>query len=130
VRFVLDTHTFLWFIMGNEQLPQPTRAVIANMDHEIYLSIASLWEIAIKVSLGKLTLHKPFAELIPEQLRINELQILPINLNDLISVTQLPFIHRDPFDRLLIAQTIVNDLVLITKDETLSQYAVRAVWYT
>jgi PIN domain nuclease of toxin-antitoxin system len=98
VRFVLDTHTFLWFIMGNEQLPQPTRAVIANMDHEIYLSIASLWEIAIKVSLGKLTLHKPFAELIPEQLRINELQILPINLNDLISVTQLPFIHRDPFD--------------------------------
>ncbi|MEM7114728.1 MAG: type II toxin-antitoxin system VapC family toxin [Chloroflexota bacterium] len=98
MRFLLDTHSFLWFIGGNEQMPMAVRQLISNVDNEILISVASLWEIAIKVKIGKLSLGKPFEELIPQQLSQNEFKILPIHLNDLGLISQLPLHHRDPFD--------------------------------
>ena len=128
MRFLLDTHSFLWFIGGDEQLPLAARQVIAEIDHEIFLSIASLWEIAIKVSLGKLGLRKPFDELIVEQLSTNDIKVLPIDIGTLSLVTNLQFHHRDPFDRLIIAQAILEKMPIIGKDSEFARYPVDLVW--
>lgn len=124
MRFLLDTHAFLWFINGDKKLPKTTRSLIADMENEVLLSIASLWEIAIKTSIGKLTLRKPFNELIPEQLALNDIDLLPITLNDLSLVSTLPFHHRDPFDRMLIAQAITNKIPIVSHDANFTSYPV------
>jgi PIN domain nuclease of toxin-antitoxin system len=130
VRLLLDTHSFLWFIEGDKRLPQNARQLIADMGNDAWISVASLWEIAIKASLGKLSLLQPFAELIPDQLRRNNIRPLPIELHDLAQVAQLPFHHRDPFDRLIIAQAMIRDLVIIGKDPEFTSYPIRLVWET
>jgi PIN domain nuclease of toxin-antitoxin system len=92
------------------------------------LSVASLWEIAIKFSLGKLTLGKPFDEIIPEQLTINDITILPIDTSALNQVSNLPFHHRDPFDRMIIAQAIAETMSVIGKDAIFSSYDIKLIW--
>lgn len=104
MRLLLDTHTFLWFLADDPQLSPAARRLIEDGTNEILLSMASLWEIAIKVSLGKLTLGGAFATFIPDQLTLNAFGLLPIELAHVTAVAALPFHHRDPFDRLLIAQ--------------------------
>jgi PIN domain nuclease of toxin-antitoxin system len=128
VRLLLDTHTFLWFIGGDDRLPRVARAVIADIGNEVLLSVASLWEIAIKSSLGRLTLGRPFEELIPEQLILNRIDVLPIGLDDLSEVVKLPFHHRDPFDRLIIAQAVRKGLPIVGKDGTFAFYPVQLIW--
>ncbi|MDQ7783826.1 MAG: type II toxin-antitoxin system VapC family toxin [Desulfomonilaceae bacterium] len=130
MRLLLDTHSFLWFIGGNEQLPQAAREIIIRMDNEVLLSIASLWEIAIKTSLGRLILGRPFEELIPEQIILNEIGILPIGLDDLSTVIKLPFHHRDPFDRLIIAQAMTKGLPIMGNDAQFARYPVELVWHS
>ena len=124
MRFLLDTHSFLWFIGGDEQLPQVARQLIAEIDNKIFLSIASLWEIALKVSLGKLILGKPFDELIPEQLISNEITILPIDIPAFSLVSNLRFYHRDPFDRIIIAQAMVEEMPIIGRDPEFAKYPI------
>lgn len=128
MRILLDTHTFLWFIGGDDRLPQVARSMIADIGNEVLLSVASLWEIAIKTSLGKLTLGRDFEELIPEQLLLNRIDVLPIGLDDLSEVVKLPFHHRDPFDRLIIAQAVRKGLPIVGKDETFALYPVQLIW--
>ncbi|MGA7876586.1 MAG: type II toxin-antitoxin system VapC family toxin [Desulfoferrobacter sp.] len=128
MRLLLDTHTFLWFIVGDERLPQVARNMIADIANEVLLSVASLWEIAIKTSLGKLVLGRPFEELIPEQLILNRIEILPIGLDDLSEVARLPFHHRDPFDRLIIAQAVRKGLPIVGKDGEFAFYQVQLIW--
>ena len=130
MRFLLDTHSFLWFIGGDEQLPQVARQLIAEIDNKIFLSIASLWEIALKVSLGKLILGKPFDELIPEQLISNEITILPIDITALSLVSNLHFYHRDPFDRIIIAQAMVEEMPIIGRDSEFAKYPIELIWRT
>ncbi len=122
MRLLLDTHSFLWFIAGSELLSESARLQIADLDNQAFVSIASLWEIAIKTSTGKLTLARPFEVLIPEQLELNEIEILPIKLNHLAVLTKLARHHRDPFDRLLVAQSASEPLVLLTADAALARY--------
>jgi PIN domain nuclease of toxin-antitoxin system len=98
MRLLLDTHAFLWFIMGSANLSVNARALIENPANERLLSIASLWEIAIKTSLGKLALAGSFDELIPAQLSLNGIDLLSIKVSHLSTLTTLPFHHRDPFD--------------------------------
>ncbi|MFH1117870.1 MAG: type II toxin-antitoxin system VapC family toxin [Pseudomonadota bacterium] len=129
MRLLLDTHSFLWFIGGDEQLPQVAREIIAHMDNEVLLSVASLWEIAIKTSLGRLILGRPFEELIPEQIILNAIEILPIDLEDLTMVTKLPFHHRDPFDRLIIAQAMTRAVPIVGKDAEFARYPVDLIWH-
>ena len=122
MKLLLDTHAFLWFLAGSEQLSDRAREAMADRHHELLLSTASLWEMAIKHSLGKLTLARPFDELIPEQLSLLEIQTCSIELRHLSRLITLPMRHRDPFDRLIIAQSLADDLMVVTKDHHFGAY--------
>ena len=128
MRLLLDTHAFLWFIMGSANLSASARVLIENPANERLLSVASLWEIAIKTSLGKLTLSAPFDELIPAQLKLNGIDLLNIKVDHLSRLTTLPFHHRDPFDRLVIAQALVEMLTVISLDGAFDTYSVTRHW--
>ena len=128
MNLLLDTHAFLWFIAGDNRLSQTARSLIENSENQVFLSQVSLWEIAIKISLGKLTLLQPFERLIAEQLRENQIQLLDIRLQHAAGVISLPFHHRDPFDRMLIAQAQAEHLTLVSEDSAITQYDVLRVW--
>ncbi len=128
MRLLLDTHTFLWFINGSAELSETARHLIENPANEIVLSIGSLWEIAIKTSLGKLKLAAPFEAYIAEQIDLNGLFVLNISMQHLSIVLSLPFHHRDPFDRLLVAQSIAETIPIISRDGSLDAYGVSRLW--
>lgn len=128
MRALLDTNVFLWFISGSDRLSVNARNYITDFQNELILSMASLWEIAIKTSLNKLELLHPFDQLIPSQLEENAVEVLPIDLNHLSNVISLPFHHRDPFDRLIIAQCITENLPVITCDAAFQKYPVNMIW--
>jgi PIN domain nuclease of toxin-antitoxin system len=128
MKLLLDTHTFLWFIMGSSRLIKKACELIEDVNNERLLSIASLWEMAIKISLGKLTLVEPFEVLIPRQLKLNRIELLNIKIEHIATVAVLPFYHRDPFDRLLIAQFMVGRLPLLSADESMDNYPMKRIW--
>jgi PIN domain nuclease of toxin-antitoxin system len=128
MKYLLDTHTFLWFITDSSSLSSEAKRLIEDNDNEILLSVASLWEIAIKVSLGKLTLIQPFAVFMSEQIRLNAIVLLNISVEHTSVVATLPFHHRDPFDRLLIAQATVEQLPIISADQIFDSYNVQRLW--
>lgn len=124
---LLDTHTLIWFIEGDSQLSEKAKTSIEKNEEINFLSIASLWEIAIKISIGKLELKTPFSK-ISEQLLINGFQILPIAFEDTLRLSDLPFHHRDPFDRIIISQCFNNNLSLISKDKVFKEYGINLIW--
>lgn len=128
MRVLLDTHTLLWFLGGDERLSPRAREIIEDGGNEALTSVASLWEIAIKHSLGRLELDRPFTELIPSQLEANAIGVLAMELRHVAAVATLPFHHRDPFDRLLVAQALVEDLPIIGRDEVFDSYGVKRIW--
>jgi PIN domain nuclease of toxin-antitoxin system len=128
MRLLLDTHTFLWFISGDAQLSTKARDLITDPENEILLSVASLWEIVIKTGLGKLRLAGSFEDIIPQQIELNEIELLGIELGHLRELTRLPQHHRDPFDRLIIAQAIAEEALLVGKDGVFNEYPVRVLW--
>ncbi len=127
MQLLLDTHTFIWFISGDQALPQRALNAIKDTDNKCYISIASIWEIAIKFSLKKLELKSDFDNII-DFLAANDIEILPINFQHLQKVITLEFHHRDPFDRIIIAQGLVENLTIITKDENFPRYTDRLLW--
>jgi PIN domain nuclease of toxin-antitoxin system len=128
MKLLLDTHTFLWFIEGSPRLSGRARALIEDEASEVFLSVASLWEIAIKISLDKLHLARPFGTLIPQQLSLNDITLLDITPDHAAGVITLPFHHRDPFDRLLIAQAQVEQMPIVGDDPAFDAYLVRRLW--
>ena len=128
MKYLLDTHTLLWFLQGDKKLSDKARQFIDNPSNEKFLSVVSLWEIAVKVSLGKLALGKSFERLFPEQLHFNRIQILDITVDSLIKLTTLPFHHRDPFDRLIIAQAFVEEPPIIGADTAFDAYGINREW--
>jgi PIN domain nuclease of toxin-antitoxin system len=128
MRALLDTHSFPWFIGGSERLSQRARELIEARQNVLMVSIASLWEIAIKHSLGKLELERPFAELIPAELHRQQIRVLGVELAHLTELVRLPLHHRDPFDRLIVAQARAENLPLISVDEALDRYEVERLW--
>lgn len=128
MRFLLDTHTFIWFVTGHNRLSTKARQLIEISDNRRFVSMVTLWEIAIKMSLGKLTIGGNFKQLVPQQLIENDMQLLPIEVFHLHQLVQLPFHHRDPFDRLLVAQSIVENLPLISRDSIFDSYPVQRLW--
>jgi PIN domain nuclease of toxin-antitoxin system len=128
VKILLDTHAFLWFVAGSDQLSARARQLIEAPDNESFVSIASLWEIAIKVSLGRLSLTKPFSDFMAEQTLLNGIQILGIAIAHTAEVAALPFHHRDPFDRLLIAQAMVEEMPLVSADAAFDAYPITRLW--
>ena len=124
MKLLLDTHIFLWFIMGSSSLSVHARDLIEDVENQKFLSVASLWEIAIKSSLGKLILSGPFDTIIPQQLSLNGFELLNIDVNHTAVVATLPFHHRDPFDRLLIAQAMVEKMPIVSVDAAFDAYPV------
>jgi PIN domain nuclease of toxin-antitoxin system len=120
-RFLLDTHAFLWFVSGSSELSHTARNLIENNHHEIYLSIASLWEISIQVAIGKLQIQGTY-ETVINDLTANEINLLPLNFSHTVCQTKLPFHHHDPFDRILVSQAIIENLNLISRDRVFDLY--------
>ncbi|RZL31000.1 MAG: type II toxin-antitoxin system VapC family toxin [Pedobacter sp.] len=121
MAFLLDTHAFLWFVAGDKQLPLSIKSELIDINQPCFLSIASLWEIAIKKQIGKLELNIGFNELFRFAER-NQIEIISINETHLSTLLNLEFIHNDPFDRIIVSQAIAEDLVLISKDHKLKKY--------
>lgn len=128
MTYLLDTHTFLWFIIGSYRLSEKANEVIANTENKIYLSAVSGWEIAIKARLGKLELPDSGMKIILEQVQENDFSVLPVSLQHAIQVFDLPQIHRDPFDRMLISQAIFENIEIITNDRIFKDYRVETLW--
>jgi PIN domain nuclease of toxin-antitoxin system len=128
VKLLLDTHALLWFIGGDVRLSAPARSAIEDMANVRLFSIASVWEIAIKVSLGKLVLDVSFSELIPMQLHANAIELLPIRPEHTAELLSMPFHHRDPFDRMLVAQATVEGARIVSADAVLDAYDSQRLW--
>ena len=127
MRYLLDTHTLLWFLQDDPQLPKKIGNEIKNIENSCHVSIVSLWEIAIKVNLGKLTINFPFVKFV-SYLADNDIEVLQIGFDHLIQVATLEMHHRDPFDRIIIAQALVENLTIITKDEHFPSYTEKIFW--
>lgn len=128
MRLLLDTHTFLWWDSQPNRLPAKVLALCKDTQNEIFLSVASIWEMQIKHQLGKLELHLPLDRLVSEQVQKNAIQILPIQTAHVLGISALPNVHKDPFDRLLIAQANVEKMVFLSGDGVFDQYPVQIIW--
>ena len=127
MKLLLDTHTFLWWDSEPEKLSQRALELCQNPENILILSVASIWEMQIKIQLGKLKIKMPLSELIRQQ-QENGVGILPVEASHIFAVENLPNHHKDPFDRLLVAQAIVEDAVLVSADPLITQYPVRVDW--
>jgi PIN domain nuclease of toxin-antitoxin system len=124
MRFILDTHILIWFLEGNRSLSNSRRQIISQSQNDIFISIASLWEMAIKISLNKLTLTQSLAD-VTKQIAAEDIEILPITPEHTLQVSILPFHHRDPFDRIIISQAQVENLAILTDDTSFSNYGIK-----
>ena len=127
-RYLLDTHAFLWWVNDSPELTATARLAIADARNECFLSLASCWEMAIKSSLGKLRLAKPVARFVSEHMAANGFTLLNIELSHTAKVEKLTFHHRDPFDRLLIAQALTEKLTIVSADSFFADYGVKLLW--
>lgn len=125
---LLDTHTLLWFLRDDPLLSAAAKAVIENPKNRKLVSVASCWEIAIKAGLGKLDLAEPSRTLLEREIPRNNLELLPISLAHATTVETLPPHHKDPFDRLLIAQAIIEAIPVVSVDRNFDLYSVRRLW--
>lgn len=128
MRYLLDAHVLLWSQDDTSRLSPVVRTILTDSAHDRLLSIATIWEIAIKIATGKLTLSTPFRPWIDTAIRDLALTIFPITVDHLERLTALPFHHRDPFDRLLIAQSLVEGVPLLASDSQFDSYGVHRVW--
>jgi PIN domain nuclease of toxin-antitoxin system len=127
MELLLDTHALIWFINGDTKLPEKSIKLIKDLNIKCYVSIASIWEIAIKVSLKKLDLNGGLEE-ISKLMNRYEIELLPLTFEHIQKLINLKFHHRDPFDRMIISQSLVEKLTIVTKDEIFSKYKVKIVW--
>ena len=128
MKVLLDTYTFLWWITDDNRLSSSASEIITNGDNELFLSAATGWEIAIKAQLGRIKLPKEPYPFIADQLRLNGIQSLPIHMSHALHVYSLPNHHRDPFDRMIIAQAQLENLSILTMDPQIAKYKVKVVW--
>jgi PIN domain nuclease of toxin-antitoxin system len=128
MNLLLDTHTFIWWDSEPAKLSTQALALCQDPENSLILSVASLWEMQIKLQLGKLRLALPLGQIIESQQQTNQIEILPITMPHVFALGNLPSHHKDPFDRLLIAQAIVEDATLVTGDRMFSEYPVNVAW--
>jgi PIN domain nuclease of toxin-antitoxin system len=124
---LLDTHAFIWWDSDPAQLSAPALAALRDPTNEVWLSVASVWEMVIKAQLGKLTLRLPLADIVSQQ-QSNGLRVLPVTLAHVLAVEGLPAVHKDPFDRVLIAQANVEGSEFVSAEAVARQYPVRVLW--
>lgn len=125
MNLLIDTHIFIWLQIELHKLSAKRIQMLEDKSNTLFLSLASVWELQLKIQLGKFSFPKPLPEIIQGQQEINDLRILPITPEHIYELKNLPFHHKDPFDRLLIAQSIVEDFTLVTDDPKFSDYSVK-----
>jgi PIN domain nuclease of toxin-antitoxin system len=128
VRILLDTHAFLWWIGADDRLSARAAELVEDGGNEVFLSAASTWEIVVKTVLGRVEITDPLERFIPEQLERNAMRPLPIGIQHTLAVATLPPVHRDPFDRMLVAQATVEHMTLVSGDRMLRRYPVTVEW--
>ncbi len=128
MRVLLDTHAFLWWIADDDRLGANARETIGSADHEVFMSAASVWEIVTKTRLGRLPIPRPIEDFIASQLEANAFQPLAITIRHALELDGLPDLHRDPFDRMLVAQALAEEMPLVTGDQAVRAYPVTTIW--
>jgi PIN domain nuclease of toxin-antitoxin system len=125
MKLLLDTHIFIWSDEEPERIPQAQLSALEDETNELVLSVASVWEMQIKIQIGKLKLRLPLQEIIDEYRNANDLQLLPVEYRHVLALNQLPFHHKDPFDRIIIAQAVVEGFTLVSADTKFDVYPVK-----
>lgn len=128
MRLLLDTHTFIWYVTDNPRLSANVKLLIEDENNEKLVSIASIWEMAIKHSIGRLNFSLPFMEFVRQQLSVSNIGLLEININHIEVVASLPLHHCDPFDRLIIAQSMAEQIPVLSVDAIFDAYAIARLW--
>lgn len=128
MKVLLDTHAFLWLVDGDSRLSQRAKEIFLAEENALFLSAASLWEIAVKLSLGKLELAKDWADVVTSEMSSNRIQWLPVELVHCAELSKLPFHHRDPFDRMLISQAVCENMAVLSRDPVFSDYPIQIEW--
>ena len=128
MKVLLDTHSFLWWVTDDRRLSPRAREIMSGGENRLFFSAASAWEIAIKARLGRLAISEPVATFLPAQLAENAIEGLPIAVSHALHVYSLPDHHRDPFDRLPVAQSQIENLPILTRDPLIAHYAVETIW--
>lgn len=128
MKVLLDTHAFLWWIMDNPRLSARASNIIAAPETIVYVSAATAWEISVKSQIGKLSLTQPVKQYIPTQMTTNGFLDLPITVDHALHIHSLPLHHRDPFDRMLVAQSQLEEMPILSADPLLSRYTVDVIW--
>ncbi|MCA2653893.1 type II toxin-antitoxin system VapC family toxin [Microcystis sp. M061S2] len=128
MNILLDSHTLIWFSQNSPQLSSSAIEILEDRNNLLFLSLVSVWEIQIKVQLGKLNLDISLSEIVKDQTKINDVQILPMKLSHIWTLDTLPYYHKDPFDRLLISQAITENLIILGVDSVFDSYPVQKIW--
>ncbi len=128
MRYLIDTHTLLWIVTDNPELSKTAKKLYLDQSNEIFFSLASIWEMAIKISIGKLSIEKSLQDFTEHHIIANDIKIHPIQLSHVLRIEKLPFHHRDPFDRLIIAQGIEDNIPIISSDQIFDLYQVKRLW--
>lgn len=128
MNLLLDTHAFIWWNEGNPRISTRLAGLLGDPNHTLWLSMASVWEMQIKSQLGKLVLRRPLQDLIKQEMDVNRLRLLSIGLEDIYSLGQLPMIHRDPFDRIILAQALAGGFHLVSDDANVQSYGLPTIW--
>ncbi len=128
MNVLLDTHAFLWFVLDNPKLTRPAQDIIRDPQNVVLISPASYWEVAIKISLRKFSLNVPYTTFWQTTLSASGMSILPIEVRHTAELIALPYHHKDPFDRLIVAQSLADELPLVSGDSILDVYGVRRIW--
>ena len=128
MKVLVDTHAILWWLADERHLSRRARRILENSENRRLVSIASLWEIAIKMKLGSLPTEGLTLRMIADELTEQEFAILPVRLEDLLQLERLPTLHRDPFDRILVSQALEEGIPMLTKDTAIQQYSIETIW--
>ncbi|MEC4816272.1 MAG: type II toxin-antitoxin system VapC family toxin [Scytonema sp. PMC 1069.18] len=128
MKLLLDTHSLIWFFSGDSKLSNTAQIYIEDVKHQKLISLTSVWEMAIKQSKNKLTLALPLEDYIQQKVKLEDFELLPINWNHLAIISSLPFHHNDPFDRLIIAQAIVERIPVLSRDLAFDSYGIQRIW--
>ena len=128
MRVLVDTHTFLWALLKDHRLSATAKQVLTSKEHELYFSLVSLWEIAVKMKIGKLNTVGSSVTYIRDEMAEYGMELLPIRYEHILQLERLPLHHSEPFDRLLIAQAVAESLPILTHDEKLPLYPVKLIW--
>lgn len=128
MKLLLDTHTFIWWASASAKLPLAVRVHCSDPANTLLLSVVIVWEMQIKIQLGKLKVNRPLPDLVEHHRRVNQMQVLPVSLEHVLALDALPVQHKDPFDRLLVGQATVEDVFLVSGDPVFSRYPVKLLW--